>query len=315
MIRMISWSVVATSILFGTAAAEKLKIAIPQAGVWESSITVLGEKAGIFQKEGIELEILNTRGGSETVQAVLAGSVDMAHSNGILGAIGGFAKGAPLRIVGAAMTGAPEVFWYVPANSPIKTIADLNGKKIGYSRPGSSTHLMVLSLAAQYKLKSTLIASGGPSGSFTQTMSGQIDAGWSSPPYRLQDLAEGKIRIIARGTDIAEIQNQTIRVNIARTDILKSKREALTKYMRAWVKSLDYCYTSDKAIEDYAAYAKISRQQALDTRDKFHPKKVLLPFAIGDLELSLKQAHEYKFTSKLLKPDDVKGLIDLLVTQ
>lgn len=315
MIRLLAGFALAALASSGVAQAEKLKIALPQAGVWESSITVLGEKAGIFKREGLELDILHTRGGSETVQAVLAGSVDMAHSNGILGTIGGYAKGAPLRIIGAAMTGAPEVFWYVPANSAAKTIADLGGKKIGFSRPGSSTHLMVLSLIAQYKLKATPVASGGPSGSFTQTMSGQIDAGWSAPPYRLQDLADGKIRIIARGADIAEIQNQTIRVHIARADIVKAKRELLTKYMRAWVKALDYCYSNDKAIDDYAAYAKISKQQALDTRDKFHPKKVLLPFAIGDLGLSLKQAQEYKFTSRLLKPDDVKGLIDLLVTQ
>lgn len=294
------------------AKAEKLKIALPQKGLWETSITIIGMSQGFFKAEGLELDILHTRGGSETVQAVLSGSVDFARSNGILGTIGGYAKGAPIRIVGASMTGAPDAFWYSRTDSGIKTVKDLQGKKIGFSRPGSSTHLMVLSLIAQNKLdKAKAVPSGGPSGSFTQTMSKQIDAGWSVPPFRLKDVADGKIVIVAKAADLEDIKGQTIRVNVTSTNALKSKRAALVKFHKAWVKSLDFAYSSDKALAVYAKFAKVTEKVAKETRG-FYPKEAMLPYEIGKLDLTLKQAHQYKFTKKLLKPADVKGLIDLL---
>ncbi|MCC2096728.1 MAG: ABC transporter substrate-binding protein [Hyphomicrobiales bacterium] len=296
------------------ASAEKLKVALPQKGLWETSITIIGMKQGLFKKEGLDLEILHTRGGSETVQAVLSGSVDMARSNGILGTIGGYAKGAPIRIIGASMTGAPDAFWYARSDSGIKTPKDLQGKKIGFSRPGSSTHLMVLALIAQYKLdKARGVPSGGPSGSFTQTMSKQIDAGWSVPPFRLKDVAAGKLTIVARASELDEIKGQTIRVNVTSANALKSKREALTKYHRAWLKALDFAYSNDKALEIYAGFAKgVDIETARETR-KMYPKEALLPFEIGKLDLSLKQAEEFKFIKKPMKAADVKGLIDILV--
>ncbi|MGE3246530.1 MAG: ABC transporter substrate-binding protein [Beijerinckiaceae bacterium] len=293
------------------ASAETLKVALPQKGLWETSITIIGNKVGFFKEEGLELDILHTRGGSETVQAVLSGSVDMARSNGILGTIGGFSKGAPIRIIAASMTGAPDAFWYSKVGSGIKTPADMAGKKIGFSRPGSSTHLMVLALIDQFKIKATPAPSGGPSGSFTQTMSGQIDLGWSVPPFRLKDIAENKVQIVARGSDIDAIRNQTVRVNITSANALKNKRELLVKYHRAWIKSLDYCYSNDKALEEYAAFAKVPLDMAKKTRE-FHPKQALLPYEIGDLEGSLKQAHDFKFTAKKLGMADVKGLIDIV---
>lgn len=295
------------------ASAEKLKVALPQKGLWETSITIIGMKEGLFKKEGLDLEILHTRGGSETVQAVLSGSVDMARANGILGTIGGYAKGAPIRIIGASMTGAPDAFWYARADSGIKTPKDLQGKKIGFSRPGSSTHLMVLALIAQYKLdKAKAVPSGGPSGSFTQTMSKQIDAGWSVPPFRLTDVAAGKINIVARASDLDEIKGQTIRVNVTSANALKNKREALVKYHRAWLKALDFAYSNDKALEIYAGFAKgVDVKTAAETR-KMYPKEAMLPFEIGKLDLSLKQAHDFKFIKKPMKSADVKDLIDIL---
>ncbi len=295
------------------ASAEKLKVALPQKGLWETSITVLGDKAGIFKKEGLELDILFTRGGSETVQAVLAGSVDVARANGLLGTIGGFAKGAPIRVTAASMTGAPDIFWYVKADSPIKKLADLKASDtIGFSRPGSSSHLLVLSLISQNKLEAKGVPAGGLSGSFTQAMSGQLTLGWAVPPFRLKELDEGKIRLIAKASDIEDAKNQTIRVNVSSANALKTKREALVKYHQAWVKALDYVYSSDKAIADYAEFAKVSKKEAEETR-KFYPKEALEPYDIKGMELSLKQAHEYKFTAKLLKPDEVKGMMDILV--
>ncbi|MGE3646069.1 MAG: ABC transporter substrate-binding protein [Beijerinckiaceae bacterium] len=303
----------AAAIYPAAASAEKLRVALPQKGLWETSITVMGEKAGIFKKAGLDLDILFTRGGSETVQAVLAGSVDVARANGLLGTIGGYSKGAPIRVTAASMTGAPDIFWYVKGDSPIKKLSDLKASDtIGFSRPGSSSHLLVLALISQNKLAAKGVPAGGLSGSFTQAMSGQLTLGWAVPPFRLKEIQEGKVRLIAKASDIDEAKNQTIRVNVSSANALKTKREALVKFHKAWVEALNYVYSSDKALEDYAAFAKVTKKEAEETR-KFYPKEALEPYEIKGLELSLKQAHEYKFTSKLLAPADVKGMIDILV--
>src|SRR5262249_59604232 len=81
------------------------RIAVGQRGLWDTSIVELGQRGGIFRKHGITLDILYTQGGGETQQAVISGGVELGVSAGSLGVFGAFAKGAPLRLSGAAMTG------------------------------------------------------------------------------------------------------------------------------------------------------------------------------------------------------------------
>jgi len=111
-------------------AAETLRIASPQRGSWEGAIPELGKEAGIFQRQGLDLDILYTQGGGETLQIVVSGAVDIGLSAGTLGTLGAYAKGAPVRIIAASSTGSREVFWFVPAASPLKSMHDANGHSI-----------------------------------------------------------------------------------------------------------------------------------------------------------------------------------------
>ena len=120
-------------------AQDTLKIAAGQRGNWDTSISEVGQRAGIFKKHGLELEILWTQGGGETQQAVISGSVDIGVATGIMGVLSAYSKGAPVRIIGAETTGAADLYWYVPATSPIKSLKDTDGKTIAYSTNGSST--------------------------------------------------------------------------------------------------------------------------------------------------------------------------------
>jgi len=99
-------------------------------------VSEIGQRAGFFKKQGLDLEILWTQGSGETQQAVLSGSVDIGVAVGIMGALSSYSKGAPVRIIGAETTGASDLFWYVPASSPIKTLKDTEGKTIAYSTKG-----------------------------------------------------------------------------------------------------------------------------------------------------------------------------------
>src|SRR5215468_6930707 len=94
-------------------AQEQLKLAVGQRGNWDTSISELGQRGGIFKKHGLNLEILYTQGGGETQQAVFSHSVDIGVSVGVMGALAGYAKGAAVRIIGSEITGAGDIFWYV----------------------------------------------------------------------------------------------------------------------------------------------------------------------------------------------------------
>ena len=134
------------------AADDTLKVAIPQKGAWDAGIAELGQRGGIFKKHGLDLDILYTAAGPESIQAVIGGSIDIATASGVSAAIGTFAKGAPIRIFSGEMTGAPDLYWFVPANSPIHTVQDMNGKTVAFSAVGSSSHGSLLALIAQYHL-------------------------------------------------------------------------------------------------------------------------------------------------------------------
>src|ERR1700746_2693392 len=104
--------------------ADTVEVAIGQIDSWANQAPTLGMKAGIFQKHGIALENFGTQGAGETLQAVISGSADIGIGVGLAGAMRAFAKGAPVRVISSGFTGTGDLFWYVPANSPIKSLAD-----------------------------------------------------------------------------------------------------------------------------------------------------------------------------------------------
>src|SRR6516225_2893240 len=90
-----------------SAAEDVLKLAVPQRGAWDAGIPELGQRGGIFAKHGLKLEILYTSAGPESIQALIAGSVDIATASGAYASFSTFAKGAPIRIIGSEVIGSP----------------------------------------------------------------------------------------------------------------------------------------------------------------------------------------------------------------
>src|SRR5262247_3047503 len=253
-------------------AQETLKLAIGQRGLWDTGITEIGYRGGIFKKHGLALELLYTQGAGETQQAVIAGSVDIGVGVGIMGVLSAFAKGAPVRIIGAEITGAGDLFWYVKADSPIKSLKDTDGKTIAYSTNGSSTHGVVTAFIKQYDLKAKPVATGSPPATLTQVMSGQIDVGWAGPPFGLDLIDQGKIRIIANGNDAAALKNQTVRVLITNAATLQSRQGAVDRFMKAYRETVDWMYTDSEVFRHYADFMGIGEATMRRARDGFYPK-------------------------------------------
>ncbi|MGC1898100.1 MAG: ABC transporter substrate-binding protein, partial [Pseudolabrys sp.] len=220
------------------AADDLVKMTIGQRGNWDTSITHLGEKAGIFKKHGLQLEMIYTSGSGETLQPVIAGGVDLGLAVGTLGAMAAYAKGAPVRIIGAQATGAAD-YWYAK-NPSIKTLKDTNGHTIAFSTNGSSTNSVVRAFIDEFKLTAKPQATGNPSATLTAVMTDQVDVGWASPPFGLKEMEEDKIHLVARATDATLVRGQTIRVLVANADVLAKRKDVIERFMKAYRESIDY---------------------------------------------------------------------------
>jgi NitT/TauT family transport system substrate-binding protein len=251
-------------------AADKLKIAVGQREIWHGAPAALGERAGIFRKHDLELELLFTSGSGETMQATIAGSVDVGVAAGTFGVMGAYAKGAPIRIIGAESTGE-DSYWYVRAESPVRSMADMKGRTIAYSTNGSSTHANALAFVELYKVDARLVATGGFPATFTTVMSGQIDAGWSAPPYAMEALRKGEIRVIARSAELPLVKGHTVRVLIANISIEDARR----------------------------------------VREEFDPKEMLIPDRVLGLSDLVPDAVKFKYLSQPLTASQLDDLVQI----
>jgi NitT/TauT family transport system substrate-binding protein len=292
-------------------AADQLKIAVGGRGIGETFVTEVGYKAGLFAKHDLALDIFYTDGGGETQQAVISNSAHIGVASGFLGAIGVFAKGAPVRIIGGSYTGGSQVFFYVPANSPIASPQDLAGKTVAYSNNGSSTHAGVLALQKHFKVNFKPTPTGNAAATMTATMSGQVDVGWAGAPFGVAELDAGKTRLIMKSSDAPEFGKQTTRVIIANANELKGRPDAVTRFMRGYRGSLDWIYSTPEGLSAYAAFAKLSEPTARRALKEFLPPAAVSPDRISGIDEVMADAVSFKFIAAPLSKTELTELIQI----
>ncbi|MGH6739128.1 MAG: ABC transporter substrate-binding protein, partial [Bradyrhizobium sp.] len=119
-------------------AAEKLRVGKAVPFAWTFTPLDVGIQTGIFAKHGLDVEASAGAGDAKLQQALTAGSLDIGIGSGPGMAF--MAKGVPAKAV-AAMAGVPRnMAVMVGYNSPVKTVDDLKGKKLGCTTVGSLTH-------------------------------------------------------------------------------------------------------------------------------------------------------------------------------
>jgi len=294
-----------------TAQAEPLRVAVSQRGFWDSSFVDMAIEQGFFKKENLEIQTFYTEGGATTLDAVMSGSVDIAMSNGLLGVVGRYAKGAPLRVIAAEFTGGSDAFWYARADSGIKSLKDAQGKSIAYSSNGSSTNLMVLGLLKLAGVNAKPTRAGGAAGPFAQVNPKQLDLGWSVPPLALQDVLDNKLVIVARGSDLPDLANQTVRVNVVMEPVLKAKRDAMRRFMKVYNATIEWAYKDPKGLEYFARENKISTEVAKKALE-FYPQAATQTQQVKGLDQTVRDAIAFKYLGPSATPKDLAGLIDIV---
>ncbi len=294
-----------------TASAEDtLKIAEPQKGAWDAGVAEIGQRGGIFKKHGLNLDILYTAAGPESIQAMIAGSIDISVASGISAAVGTFGKGAPIRIISSEMTGAPDLYWFVPADSPIHTIQDMNDKTVAFSAVGSSSHGSLLALIAQYHLTAKPTPTGNIASTITQTMTKQVDVGFGAAPFGLDLVESGKARIIATGNDVAVLKTRAVRVNLVGANTLQNRRDVLVRFMQGYKETVDWMYSSPEALKVYGEYSGLP-DNIVQRVLKLIPKEALQTDEVKGIDSVMADAVSQKFLSAPLTPEQLKQLIQI----
>jgi NitT/TauT family transport system substrate-binding protein len=293
----------------GIATAEDtLKVAVPQRGAWDTAITEIGNRAGIFKKHDIAVELLFTGGGAEALSAIIGGSIDVTVAAGTSTVLGSFSKGAPLRIFGAETTGQPDIYWFVPTRSPIRGVADFKDKTIGYSVSGSSSHAALLALLAQEKIAAKPTSTGGVTPSFTSGMTGQVDVGWTTIPIGLKEVDDGTIRRVASASDVVSLRERTVRVNITNAATMEKRGPALARFMAAYRETIDYMYSAPEALTIFTEIAGVPLDVARKVPGLL-PRAALAPDQIVGLDAIMAEAVATKFMPAPLRKEQIAELV------
>ena len=307
------WALALLALQCGSgAAADGLKVAIGMHGNWEDSPCDMGTRAGIFQRHEIKLDLLYTHGAGEALQAVLSGSVDIGVGVGTAGVMAAFAKGAPVRVIGSATTGTNDIYWYVRADSPLRSLKDAKPETtISYSTAGAATNFFVIGLIRVNGIQAKPVATGDMQSTMTQVMTGQVDVGFAAPPIGLPQLEEGKIRIVARASDIPSTRDQTVRVIIVNANKLAQNRDLIKRFMQAYAESVDWMYSDPRALQAYRDYSGTPERFTRKVMQEFYVKEMLDPYRISGVDAVMKDAIDFKFLRQPLDEAQLKELFQV----
>ena len=167
----------------------------------------IAEQRGYFKAEGLDLTIVDFAGGARALQALVGGSADVV-SGAFEHTVNMQAKGQRLRAF-VLQGRAPQIVLGVnPKTMPgFKTVADLKGKKIGVTAPGSSTNVMVNFILAKAGLKPSdvsIIGVGAAQGAVAAMRAGQIDAISNLDPVISMLARSGDLKIVSDTRIVAE---------------------------------------------------------------------------------------------------------------
>ena len=223
-----------------------------------------------------------------------------------------FSKGAPVRILLPAFTGTGDLYWYVKADSKIQSLKDATAENtIAYSTNGSSSNNIFVAFVNELGAKAKPTATGGPPGTLTAVMSGQVDIGWAAPPFGLKEIKEGKIRIIARGSDIPSLKGQTVRVIIVNANALKEKRDAIMRFAKGYREAVDWMYADPKALAMYSEQVKQPVDILAESLKEFHPKSAMQTEQMADLDGAVKDAVALKFLDAPLTKEQLAEFLQI----
>jgi NitT/TauT family transport system substrate-binding protein len=246
----------ATLILLGTmlvalpaAAAETLSVGKAGQNVFAFALLDVGVKAGLFAKQGLDLEVSEFASGARLHQAMAADSIDVGLGGG--SDFVALSKGAPEKAVGA-LSGPPYDFALaVQVDGPIHAVADLKGARIGVTTLTSLTAWLTGELARQQgwgRDGINRIAVGANATSVALLRTREID-GFTADLGAALQVEQAKFgRVLLQFGDV--VKDFYTFVIFARTAVLEKRPAAVRAFLRGWYDSVKFARTNKNLAVD-----------------------------------------------------------------
>jgi ABC-type nitrate/sulfonate/bicarbonate transport system substrate-binding protein len=219
------------------AAAQKLptvRIGI-EAPAGTNSHYYVTRQLGLFQKYGLNMELISFPGGTVGLQALFAGDIQFATADGVAG-LSANLRGANLFFIAGMINTFP---FSILSKPEIRTPQDLRGKKIVISRYGSSSDTAVRAAVEKYDLKPDkdviILQGGGQSERFAALRSGAVDAAIVSPPLNLAGKQMGFNEVIDLSESGVAYSHQQV---VAIKDYLDKNPDTVKRTLRALCEGL-----------------------------------------------------------------------------
>jgi len=308
-------AVLAAGTLFtlNSQAAEKVRI-----GYWTSGVSLgygaVLESRDFLAKRGIDAEFVHFPDVNAPIKALASASIDLAFGAPLAGVFSTAAEGVPIKIFAA--TQPADVQFVVPAGSPITSLAQLKGKKVGMSPAGSSVAVIASSILQQnYQIKPADFALiGGNESRLAQFLAQkQVDAAAlrSLTIDQLDDL-----RVTPIGSFADEWQKLTpstavpyIGVGAVRSELIEQHPETVARVIAALRDTLAWGKTHPEAVaEILQKQANLPAKDARVYAGRWESMN-RLDFEPADIE-TLKREHQVFVDSGTLKGDLNDTLFD-----
>lgn len=193
------------------------------------------KQAGLFQKHGLNMELIAFPGGTVGMQSLIAGDIQFATQDGVATLTANL-RGANVYFVGGMINTFP---FSILSRAEIKTPAELRGKKIVISRYGSSSDTAVRAAVEKYGLKPDkdviILQGGGQSERFAALKAGVVDAAIVSPPLNLAGRQLGFNEVIDLSESGVPYAHQLI---VATKDFLDRNPDLTMRTLRALIEGL-----------------------------------------------------------------------------
>lgn len=200
----------------------------------------LGERAGIWKRNGIDLKIVSFGGDAQLQQALTAGTVSIGLGSGP--GLAFVAKGVPVRSIGAFAGRPYDMCLVVSPQSGVKSVQDLKGKKIGVTTLGSLTHWMVLETSRRMGWKGADAIVAVPLGATRTRLAamsrGQIAGHVTTSVQAFEHEADGSGRLVLNFGDVVE--NFITHVIFARNDFIAEHPDVARRFLAGWWQTIDY---------------------------------------------------------------------------
>jgi ABC-type nitrate/sulfonate/bicarbonate transport system substrate-binding protein len=199
----------------------------------------VGVDTGIFKKHGLDVEISSFAGDAKEMQALAAGSLDIALGGGP--AIATIVKGVPMKAVAAEANAPNTILLVVLKDGPIQSVDDLKGRTVSVSTVGSLTYWLTqqLSRAQGWGDNGIKIAPlGSAETQIAALKTHQID-GVTTDGATVYKFAEtGAARILVKFGD--RVKDFHVHVIYASDSFISEKPEALKTFLAAWFETIAY---------------------------------------------------------------------------